>query len=88
MHFLFFHKVCQFIALMSVQFNGIISGFKIFVLHIHIFRVKKVVPTDGPVQVPAQVTQDYRILENLYEACSDIFRAFSLLDHHAKTLQA
>ena len=86
MHFLFFHKVFQFIALMSVEFNGIISGFKIFVLHIRTFRVKKVVPTDGP--VPAQVTQDYRILENLYEACSDIFRAFSLLDHDAKTLQA
>ena len=74
---------------MSVEFNGSINGFKIFVLHIRIFRVKKVVvPTDGPVQEPAQVTQDYRILENLYEACSDIFRAFSLLDHHAKALQA
>ena len=50
--------------------------------------MKKVVPTDGAIQEPTQVTQDCRILENLYEACSDIFRAFSLLDHHAKTLQA
>ena len=75
---LFFRKVCQLKALMSIEFNGIISGFKIFVLHIRIFRLKNVV----------QVTQGYPILENLYEACSDTFMAFSLIDHHAKTLLA
>ena len=50
---LFFRKVCQLKALMSIEFNGIISGFKIFVLHIRIFRLKNVV----------QVTQGCRILE-------------------------
>ena len=49
-HVLFFRKVCQLIALMNVEFNGIISGFEIFALHIRIFRVKKVAPTDGPTQ--------------------------------------
>ena len=49
-HVLFFLKVCQLIALMNDEFNGIINGFEIFALHIRIFRVKKVVPTDGPTQ--------------------------------------
>ena len=75
---LFFRKVCQLKALMSIEFNRIISGFKIFVLHIRIFRLKNVV----------QVTQGCPILENLYEACSDTFMAFSLIDHHANTLLA
>ena len=44
---LFFRKVCQLKALMSIEFNGIISDFKIFVLHISIFRVKKVGPTQA-----------------------------------------
>ena len=75
---LFFRKVCQLKALMSIEFNGIISGFKIFVLHIRIFRLKNVV----------QVTAFAAIFIILYEACSDTFMAFSLIDHHAKTLQA
>ena len=37
----------KLIALTSVEFNGIISGFKIFALHIRIFRVKKVGPTQA-----------------------------------------
>ena len=49
-HVLFFLKVCQLIALMNDGFNGIINGFEIFALHIRIFRVKKVVPADGPTQ--------------------------------------
>ena len=84
MRFLFFRKVCQLVALINVEFKGIISS----LCTARVFRMKKVVPTDGAIQEPAQVTQDCRILETLYEACSDIFRAFSLLDHHAKTLQA
>ena len=35
---------------MNDEFNGIINGFEIFAVHIRIFRVKKVVPTDGPTQ--------------------------------------
>ena len=50
-HVLFFRKVCQLIDLMNVEFNGIINGFEIFALHIRIFRVKKVAPTDGPTVV-------------------------------------
>ena len=46
-HVLFFRKVCQLIALTSVELDGIISGFKIFALHIRIFRVKKVGPTQA-----------------------------------------
>ena len=49
---------------MNDEFNGIINGFEIFALHIRIFRVKKVVPTDGPTQAvkkPVQVSQDCRI---------------------------
>ena len=49
-HVLFFRKVCQLIPLMKVKFNGIINGLVIFALHKRIFRVKKAVPTDGPIQ--------------------------------------
>ena len=48
---------------MNVEFNGIISGFEIFALHIRIFRVKKVAPTDGPTQaVKETCTGDPRLL--------------------------
>ena len=50
MHVLFFRKVCQLIPLMKVKFNEIINGLVIFALHKRIFRVKKVVTTDGPIQ--------------------------------------
>ena len=61
-HVLFFRKVCQLIALMNVEFNGIMSGFEIFALHIRIFRVKKVAPTDGPTQaVKETCTGDPRL---------------------------
>ena len=47
---------------MNVEFNGIISGFEIFALHIRIFRVKKVAPTDGPTQaVKETCTGDPRL---------------------------
>ena len=37
----------KLIALTSVELDGIIIGFKIFALHIRIFRVKKVGPTQA-----------------------------------------
>ena len=50
MHVLSFLKFCHLIPLMKVKFNGIINGLVIFALHKRIFRVKKAVPTDGPIQ--------------------------------------
>ena len=50
MHVLSFLKVCQLIPLMKVKFNGIINSLVIFELHKRIFRVKKAVPTNGPIQ--------------------------------------
>ena len=37
----------KLIALTSVELDGIIIGFKIFALHMRIFRVKKVGPTQA-----------------------------------------
>ena len=50
MHVLSFLKVYQLIPLMKVKFNGIINSLVIFELHKRIFRVKKAVPTNGPIQ--------------------------------------